>query len=116
MADDFLQRLLTAIDPAEKAALVARTVLANEDIALAKVVPVLAFLRWFDEAVVTHLLTDEERTRSVELFARLTELPFVETIAYGFTLHDLTRQGLLTQARSEQRLLAAQASNRPNTD
>lgn len=109
MAEELLQRLLAANDPAEKAALVARSVLENEESVLAELVPVLAFLRWFDEPVVAALLPESERARSAERFARLIELPFVERVAYGYALHDLTRQGLLNEGTTEQRLIAAQA-------
>ena len=111
MADDILQRLLATADPAAKAALVAQFVLTHEEPALTELIPVLAFLRWFDEPVMTALLPETERTRSAEIFARLTALPFVERVSYGFALHDLTRQGLLAEATSEQRLAAAQAAD-----
>lgn len=111
MAEELLQRLLTATDPAEKAALVARSVLEAEEPALAELVPVLAFLRWFDEPVVAALLPERERPRSAELYARLIELPFVERVSYGYALHDLTRQGLLAEATAAGRKVVAQAAD-----
>ena len=110
MAEELLQRLLAATGPAEKAALVAYSIIERENPLLVELIPVLAFLRWFDEPVVASLLPEAERERSAKLFASLIELPFVERVTYGYALHDLTRQGLLAEATTEQRLTAAQAA------
>lgn len=107
MADDILQQLLAATDPAHKAALVANFALSHEEPVLAELVPVLAFLRWFDESVVAALLPESDRARSAKLYARLIELPFVERVTYGYALHDLTRRGLLLTSTSASRFHAS---------
>ena len=97
MDSAFLEALLSATDPAEKAAIVAEFYFDGlpEDIAL--VVRRCIILHWFDQDIVEALIQDTSLNENEmkDVFERIVSLPFIEHLAWGKTFQYLTREGLL---------------------
>ncbi len=97
MSDALLQLLQATHDPSEKAAVIAESIL-NE---LPEVTSLAArrciILHWFDLPIVKALLQDIQLTESQirEAYDQLISLPFIESLIWGSTFQDLTREGLL---------------------
>ncbi len=95
MADSILQRILSATDPSEKAAIVAESVLDSLPEETASVARYCAILHWFDDKIIEALLPEGTAISSQEVYAQLAMLPFVEGGPWGLAYHDLTRKGLI---------------------
>jgi len=102
--DKLLEALLATDDPADKAALVAESVLNGLSEIEATIARRCIILRWFDKAIVEALLIDRIANQgdhshieqSSAIYTTLAELPFVEHVTpWGLTYHALTREGLL---------------------
>ena len=102
MADSILQALQATKDQAEKAAIIAEATftLLPEWTALAARSCVI--LHWFDQITVEQLLQDSELTidEMSQVYERLAALPFIDTVPWGLTFQDATREGLLRQYSS----------------
>src|SRR5579863_2282532 len=99
MDDTILQTLREINDPAEKAALIAESIFDELPGATALVARRCVILHWFDQPIVEALLQDTQLAKSEvkEVFGQLMSLPFIESLAWGLTFQDLTREGLLNR-------------------
>src|SRR5438552_16186573 len=97
MSDALLQLLQTSRDPSEKAAVIAETILDELPEATALAARRCIVLHWFDLPVVKALLQDILLTESQirETYDQLISLPFIESLTWGLTFQDLTREELL---------------------
>src|SRR2546421_2931380 len=96
--DDFvLQKLQATGDPAEKAAIIAEFILDQLPEEVARVARYCVILHWFDQSIVESLLQDTPLTQAEieEVYNQVRSLPFIETLNWGLTIQDLTREGLL---------------------
>ncbi|MEH2403854.1 TIR domain-containing protein [Nostoc sp.] len=95
MDDSFFEALLAANNPAEKAAIVAESVFNSLPTATALVARRCIILHWFNQEIVAALLPESTSNQATEVYQQLESLPFIASVTYGLTYHDLTREGLL---------------------
>lgn len=95
MDDSVLQELLAAKNSAEKAAIVAESVFNSLPTATALVARRCVILHWFNQQIVEALLPETNSNQAREVYQQLESLPFIASVTYGLTYHDLTREGLL---------------------
>ncbi len=95
MDDSVLQELLAAKNSAEKAAIVAESVFNSLPAATALVARRCVILHWFNQEIIESLLPETTSNRATAVYQQLESLPFIASVAYGLTYHDLTREGLL---------------------
>jgi tetratricopeptide (TPR) repeat protein len=111
------QALLGTNDPAEKAAIVAEFVLDALPRGIALIARQCVLFHWFDQTIVEALLEDHAlaQTEASEVLERVISLPFIETLAWGWTFQDLTREGLLKRyaVSDRERLITAARAAAP---
>jgi hypothetical protein len=92
-----LQELLQAIEPEEKAAIVAEALFTQLPAETALIARRCSVLHWFDERIIEALLQDRpkliDQRRSI--YDQLKTIPFVEALPWGLAFNALTREGLL---------------------
>ena len=101
---DIVKVLIATKDRAEKAAIIADLVLSELPELVARVARRCVIFHWFDESIIASLLENfhpsQEEIRNV--YEQIIALPFIEKLPWGFTFHDLTREGLLKLYASTQ--------------
>ncbi|MEZ4708787.1 MAG: tetratricopeptide repeat protein [Caldilineaceae bacterium] len=90
-----LERLQNVHSENEQAALIAEMAFEQMPPALALTARRCAVLRWFDRHLVHALLPDNAQVEAESALKRLTALPFIEQLPYGWGYHDQMRAGLL---------------------
>ncbi|MEH1828915.1 MAG: toll/interleukin-1 receptor domain-containing protein [Nostoc sp.] len=95
MNDSVLQELQLAQNPAEISAIVAESVFNSLPGATALVARHCVILHWFNKQIVEALLPESNSNQATEVYQQLESLPFIASVTYGLTYHDLTREGLL---------------------
>lgn len=97
MDEAIMQELRKATKPDEKAAIIAEAVLNEVPEELALVARRCVVLHWFDLPVVEALLQDipSVKNNAQYVYEQLRKMPFIESLAWGLTFQNLTREGLL---------------------
>ena len=93
---ELLANLSQAVDPEQKAALIAEFALLNLPPRIARVARGCVSFHWFTEQVI-EALSEHDVAESVRAAATIVTLPFVEKLPWGYAYHQLTRRGLLAQ-------------------
>ena len=52
-------------------------------------------LHWFNQEIIESLLPESTSNQAIAVYQQLESLPFIASVPYGLTYHDLTREGLL---------------------
>ena len=91
-----------ATEPAEKAAIIAESVIEGLPAVTALVARRCVILHWFDLHIVSALLPEGTEEDPKALYDGFNTLPFIEARQRGLAYHDLTRQGLLRRYADDQ--------------
>ncbi|MDF5727532.1 MAG: toll/interleukin-1 receptor domain-containing protein [Rhizonema sp. PD38] len=102
MDDSLFEALLAAKNPAEKAAIVSESVFNSLPTVTALVARRCVILHWFNQQIVEALLPETTSNQAREVYQQLESLPFIASVTYGLTYHDLTREGLLERYSDRQ--------------
>ena len=97
MDDLFLQKLLAASEPEEKAAFIAEALFNTLPAKVALVARQCSLFHWFDQRIVEALLKNIPLNEGElsDIYDQIRSFPFVETLPWGSAYNDLTRDGLL---------------------
>ena len=113
MVDSILQELLATNDLAEKAAIIAESVIQELSEETARVARQCVLLHWFDPSIIKALIKESAliEESAVIIYEQIISLPFIESIAQGrMAFRDVTREGLLRRfAISQAELLISAA-------
>jgi hypothetical protein len=92
--EGLLESLKAAKSSEQKAALVAKALISDLPENIAEVAIKCSFMHWFSEDIIEALLGDSSDTTQIRL---ITDLPFVEKLAWGYCFHSTTRTGLINE-------------------
>ena len=124
---DFMQDIVKVLaatkDRAEKAAIIAELIISELPESVAQMVRECAILHWFDQPFIeamrkARLIDAMSKPNpkayhvfgNKDIYEQIITLPFVEKLPWGFTLQDLTREGLLKRYAATQPDLLASAA------
>lgn len=99
MDETLLHHLQAARDLAEKAAVLAESILITLPEPLALLARRCVVLHWFDQTIAEALMARSSLSQDEldNLYQLLLTLPFIETLPWGNAVQPLTREGLLRQ-------------------